>query len=266
MMPVFDCARVLPAAIDSIIAQSFRDWELIIVDDGSTDGSLEIAREAARRDERIRVFSIPHAGRGVARNECLRHVRGRYVAACDSDDISLPERFATQVDLLETHPRVDVVCCHESLAFSTDPDDTFRIAWPRTEEAIRRTFDRHRMGVQHASVMMRAALFERYGGYDEQLHRAQDLGFFLRIYRDVSFMTTRALILYRTGNLVVSRRHLTENNLYRYYAVRRARGEQASFDRFYRRPVPRLYRHLVVPATYLWYLLKRRVLRIGVRA
>lgn len=86
ILPVFNAARTLERTLGSLHSQLLRDFELILVDDGSTDGSSQIAESLAAADGRIRVFRKANGGVASARNEALRHVRGRYVTFCDADD------------------------------------------------------------------------------------------------------------------------------------------------------------------------------------
>src|SRR5213078_796455 len=86
IMPAFDAERYLPAAIDSVLRQTNADLELLIVDDGSSDETAQIARWYAARDPRVRVLQQPNAGPGPARNTGFRAAQGRYLAFLDSDD------------------------------------------------------------------------------------------------------------------------------------------------------------------------------------
>lgn len=86
IVPVYNTESFLPKAIESVLMQSYTDWELILVDDGSTDGSLAICRSYAKRDARIKVLSQDNQGVSVARNRGLDHARGTYVTFMDSDD------------------------------------------------------------------------------------------------------------------------------------------------------------------------------------
>lgn len=108
-----NAARYLDEAITSVLAQDYGDWELLLVDDGSTDSSTEIACGYAERcPDRIRYLQHPgHANRGMSasRNLGLSHARGEYVALLDGDDIWLPSKLTTQVGLLADHPRVAMV-------------------------------------------------------------------------------------------------------------------------------------------------------------
>src|SRR5262249_11974036 len=86
VMPVYNTEAYLTDSIDSIVGQTFPDWELICVDDGSSDGSLEILRCYERADSRVRVITRSHSGNYRARNAGMALARGRYIAAMDSDD------------------------------------------------------------------------------------------------------------------------------------------------------------------------------------
>ena len=99
VMPVYDAAQSLSASIDGVRGQSFDDWELLCVDDGSSDGSGEIVAQAAAADERIRLIRLEgRNGAAVARNTAIESSRGRYVAFCDADDIWLPHKLDAQLE------------------------------------------------------------------------------------------------------------------------------------------------------------------------
>lgn len=108
IMPVFNGSAYLAQAIDSVLAQTLQDWELIVIDDGSSDTSLSIAQ--AYSDPRIRVLKNPHnLGLPLSRNRGVDEARGRYVAFLDSDDIALPLRLQQQIDFLEANPSIAAV-------------------------------------------------------------------------------------------------------------------------------------------------------------
>lgn len=101
VVPVYDVADYLPACLDSILAQSHDQLDVVVVDDGSPDASGEIAERYAARDPRVRVVHIDNRGLGAARNEGLRHVRGDYLGFADSDDVVPPAAYASLVGTLE---------------------------------------------------------------------------------------------------------------------------------------------------------------------
>jgi glycosyltransferase involved in cell wall biosynthesis len=184
IMPAFDAATTIEAAVASVQAQTEARWELIVVDDGSTDETLAILRRLARDDPRISVWSVAHRGRGGARNVALLHARGRYVALCDADDLSRPGRFERQCTVLDARP--DLFAVGAALAPFVDDTELGVLGtrrWPSDSASVARRFSQLRMAVPNCAVMMRAADLARVGPYDEELPRAQDLDLFLRAHR-----------------------------------------------------------------------------------
>jgi glycosyltransferase involved in cell wall biosynthesis len=108
-MTVYNTARYLCAAVESILGQTFGDFEFIIIDDGSTDGSTDILRECESKDARIRLVSRPNTGIVRAANDGIALARGEYLARMDSDDVSVPHRFERQVAYLDAHPECVLV-------------------------------------------------------------------------------------------------------------------------------------------------------------
>lgn len=181
-MPVYNCERYVAAAIESILSQTYVDFELLILEDGSSDATAEISREFAARDPRIRLL----AGGGnkgiVARlNEGVEAAQASIIARMDGDDISLPHRFETQMRVLEAEP--DLVLLGSRVVI-IDPEGApiCEMGDALTHEEI----DGGLMGrqgqlVYHPSVMMRKADVEAVGGYREQFNYVEDLDLFLRL-------------------------------------------------------------------------------------
>ncbi len=127
LLPVFDAAATLEQALESLWLQTFDDFEVVAVDDGSSDGSGELLRAEAGRDERLHPVHAPHAGLVPALNGGLRACRGQYVARMDADDLAHPERLARQVELLDGDASLSVA---SSLVESFPPGEVgegFRI-------------------------------------------------------------------------------------------------------------------------------------------
>jgi len=107
-MPVFNCERTLATAIRSILNQTFEDFTLLLLDDGSTDRSLEIAQSFV--DSRVRIFADGmHRGIASRLNQAISLSRGKYFARMDSDDVSYPDRLALQMEFLSQHPEIDLL-------------------------------------------------------------------------------------------------------------------------------------------------------------
>ncbi len=120
VIPAYNAERFLGRAMRSALAQTYAHLELIVVDDGSTDGTAEVIRSF--RDRRVQHLSQPNRGQGAARNLGIRASAGRYVTFLDADDVYLPEKVQRQVDFLETHRDCQVVFCHALHFYSRRPD------------------------------------------------------------------------------------------------------------------------------------------------
>lgn len=113
LLPVYNAERFVAQSIQSILQQSFTDFELIILNDGSTDGSLKVIEQF--NDERIRIVSHENMGLGATLNKGMEISKGKYIARQDADDISLPKRFEKQLDFLRKNPDVAVVGAHAQI-------------------------------------------------------------------------------------------------------------------------------------------------------
>ncbi|WP_355662382.1 glycosyltransferase family 2 protein [Halomonas salifodinae] len=100
--PIYNSERFLDKAIESVFEQSFSDWEMVAVDDCSSDGSAELVRRYAERDSRVRLIQLDkNSGAAVARNVAIEEAKGRYIAFLDSDDLWLPEKLEKHIDFIE---------------------------------------------------------------------------------------------------------------------------------------------------------------------
>jgi glycosyltransferase involved in cell wall biosynthesis len=177
-MPVYNCDRTLAAAVQSILNQTFENWELLILDDGSTDRTLQVAQSF--RDERIRVVADgEHKGLVARLNRAIQMSSGKYIARMDADDVAYPERLERQVDYLERHPEVDLVGC-SMLVFGKDGTTLGCRPSPETHEELCR---RPSAGfhIWHPTWMGRMEWF-RARQYDPKAIRAEDQVLLLRSY------------------------------------------------------------------------------------
>ena len=168
-MPVRDAQATLPAAMDSLLAQTETDWELLAVDDGSTDASLEILRDRAGADPRVRPLSAPRRGLVPALNAGLAAARGGLIARMDADDVCRPERLARQRHHLRVRDDLGLVACR--VVFGGDRAAAAGYArhvdWTNdllSHEAI--ALARFvESPLAHPSVMFRRTVAERFGAY-----------------------------------------------------------------------------------------------------
>jgi glycosyltransferase involved in cell wall biosynthesis len=177
-LPVHNCERYVAEAIESILAQTFTDFEFLIVDDGSTDGSLAILQRYAARDQRIQLVSRPNTGYLVALNEMLARARGEYVARMDADDIALPERFDHQIRYLEDHPECVMVGSRVTLI---DPDGAPIMVMGEAlthEEIDNALMMAQGQLVYHPVVMFRRQVVLDLGGYRPEYYTTEDLDLF----------------------------------------------------------------------------------------
>jgi glycosyltransferase involved in cell wall biosynthesis len=181
LMPVYNAERYVAQAVESILDQTFRDFEFLIVDDGSTDGSLEILKRFAAQDDRIRLISRPNTGYVVALNQMLALARGEFIARMDADDISAPNRFQIQLDYLNSHNEILVL---GSAMRWIDPDgDLLRDHTPPSDhESIDQAhLKRLEAVICHPTTMIRRIAFEKVGYYNPDFFGAEDLDLWLRI-------------------------------------------------------------------------------------
>ena len=181
LMGVYNGERLLDTAIASIVGQTYTNWELIVVDDASTDSSLAVATSWRQRDARVRV--LEHAvnrGLAVSLNEAFAAARGELIARMDADDVSLPRRLEKQVDFLDGHPAVAVL---GTGAEFVDAGGNALGSGHLFEEHDDIAANIYRTTpLMHPSVMMRRSFLESLGGYDVRLRRAQDADLWLRGY------------------------------------------------------------------------------------
>lgn len=167
LMPVWNAAETLRAAVRSIQAQSFREWELLAVNDGSTDGSLEILDQAAQKDRRIKVLTGAHAGHVEALRSAARMAGAPLLARMDADDVMHPRRLLLQVTRLDSPPRVDIVASRVRPVGRTGEGMQRYVEWQNgllTHEAITSNLFVE-SPIAHPTVLMRRDIFERAGGY-----------------------------------------------------------------------------------------------------
>jgi glycosyltransferase involved in cell wall biosynthesis len=180
VLPVYNVAPYIQNTIESILRQTFQDFELLVLDDCSTDSTVELVRAFA--DLRLKLIVNPrNLGRAGTDNAALEYVRGEYIAKMDGDDICHPERLAQQVAFLDSHHDVNVVGTWV-VNFGAS---TYLNCYPITLEAARvRTL--FTMPVGNPSVMLRTALFrEREFRYDDNLRQTEDYDFFCRYIREL---------------------------------------------------------------------------------
>lgn len=192
-IPFYNSEKFLSKAIQSVLKQTYTNWTLILLDDGSTDNSLNIAKEFAEKDSRIKVLSDGQNKHLAYRlNEIAKLCQTKYLARMDADDIMHPERLEKQLKILEQNPEIDVL---GSNAYSIDDNDNI--------QGIRMKIDNNEFKLLdcksfiHPSIIAKTTWF-RANPYDEKMVKAQDYELWQRtLSKSVFKVYTQPLLFYR---------------------------------------------------------------------
>lgn len=204
IIPSFNGEKFLSETIESVLAQSFRDWECIIINNGSSDNTDGIAKKYSLTDPRISYFSQKNNGPGGARNAGLARAKGEFIQLLDHDDLLKPEKFAVQLEVFNKHPEADLIysdfrffnnrdtanlySMKERYVISENPVDDFVFNW--VKDFI----------LPPHPILFRKSCFEKWGMYDEKLGVADDWDLYVRfaIHKPKIIFCDEVLALYRS--------------------------------------------------------------------
>lgn len=176
LMTVYNGMPLLPRAIESLLSQQYNDLELIVVNDASTDTTLEFLNTVA--DKRLKIINNGKLGRGKALNKGLEHCIGLYIAINDADDFSLPERLSKQVAFLEAHPEYGLVGTNFIKLF---PDGKKEYSnKPLDNDTLRLELSKHSC-IQHSAVLFRKSVLDQIGGYNTNIKYLFDRDIYIRV-------------------------------------------------------------------------------------
>lgn len=213
-MPVYNCNGYLSYAIESILAQSFTDFEFIIIDDGSTDSSKKTISKYAKLDKRIRAFSNQtNQGVSYTANRAIGKCRGQFIARMDADDISFPERLARQLNFLKKHPDT-VACGTQCLVIDEKNMITGEKTFPTKSKDLRKMAF-FALPMQQPSVMVnRALLPKNFTWYFDKRSAGEDVGFIFRLlkYGEIGNLSEKLLCYRDTPNSLTKRRLRATSN------------------------------------------------------
>jgi GT2 family glycosyltransferase len=210
-MSVYNCERFLAPAIESILSQSFTDFEFLILNDGSRDRSAEIINGYAAQDQRIRPIHRENKGLIVSLNQLLAEARAPLIARMDGDDISKPERFAQQIAFMTAHPDHGVLgTWTEDMDEDGEPYHMTGSDHPVTNEEFQSVVG-ERSPLCHPSVMMRRDLALEVGGYHAAFRHCEDYDLWLRLASRTKICSIpERLLRYRHSDGQVSTKHIVE--------------------------------------------------------
>lgn len=214
-MSVYNGEQFLELALDSILAQTFRDFELLALDDGSRDATPQILLAYAARDSRVRPIIRENRGLVASLNQLLEEARAPIIARMDADDICLPARFERQLAFLAANPDYGVVGCH------TDDIDEDGNPWPVTppqhptsHEAFIAAIEADTPLLCHPATMYRREVVLAVGGYHPAFRHCEDLDLWLRLSNRTRICSLpEPLLRYRRSAGQVSSRHATEQQI-----------------------------------------------------
>lgn len=183
-IPAYNYANYLPEAIDSILAQTLKDWELVVVDDGSTDNTKEVVyRYIKKYGDKIRYVYQENRGLAGARNTGILNTLGEYIAFLDADDIWMPTKLERESHFLDTHHEVGAVYSDWEFFGSKKEGHTIgSVEYPFTRGWVLKKFF-IKCPVSYSSIMIRRICFDKVGLFDETLKQCEDVDISLRIAR-----------------------------------------------------------------------------------
>ncbi len=182
LMGIYNCAATLPEALDSLLAQTYQGFKVILCDDGSRDDTLKVARGYVARypGKFILIRNERNMGLNYSLNHCLEYADTEYAARMDGDDISLPERFSREIEFLDTHPEYAIV---STPMIYFDENGDFRTGGRGNREPTKNDFIQG-TPFCHAPCMVRTAAYKAVDGYtvDPKLLRVEDYHLWFKMY------------------------------------------------------------------------------------
>jgi glycosyltransferase involved in cell wall biosynthesis len=233
MICTYNGERYLAAALDSVLAQTYPNMEVVVIDDGSRDDTVSIIEQYADRDSRIRLFARENAGLAASRNYAFVQARGEWIAIIDQDDLSYPERLARQVVVAAAYPSAGLVFCDTQYINGAGQNIGNHFAsFSLPDSFIRKGLASNLLINQgcyasSAACLIRRTTVDRLGPLDESLRYACDYEYFIRAGFEVDFA-------YTPEGLVAWRRHAgqeTRTNFNRFKELRSVLSSYFSDDR-----------------------------------
>jgi glycosyltransferase involved in cell wall biosynthesis len=204
LMSAFNAEKFIKKSIKSIISQTYKNFEFLIINDGSSDKTLEIIKEFKKQDERIILFDREKRGLVVSLNEGMSLCKGQYIARMDADDIAIPERLNVQLNYLINNPSIDLVA--SNIIFFSD-DKVTGVSDFELYKKKKLKFYSNTIGLPHPTWMVRSSFYKKFN-YDSKAVSVEDQDLLIRSHQNCKFsLLKQPLLFYRIHK---------ENNSYKY--------------------------------------------------
>lgn len=238
VMPTYNASKFVGEAVESILNQTYKEFELIIVDDGSTDNTVEIVNRYAQQDNRIRFFKAEHGGASRARNIAIEAVKYPWIAIMDADDIALPQRLEKQINAARANPKV--VAWGAAVHHMNSEGKILSVSTlgPKTEEDFyKMRQEGHVVNLNHPTALLNKEIVLKVGGYNPDF-LAEDLELLDRMAQYGPILATpEPLVLYRVHSQSISmQRFFLQRQCMRYvrarHLARLAGKSEPTFEEF----------------------------------
>ena len=225
ILPVYNAQEYIAQAIESILSQSYEQFELILIDDGSTDSSLKIMQSYV--DARIEIISRENRGLVESLNEGIQKARGKYIARMDADDISMPQRLEKQVVFMENSPEIGICGTAVMIFGETIQEKVWRLPLEDNRIKAELLFS---SALAHPTVMMRKSLLEEYQlSYDTGFRHAEDFELWTRFAEHTTLANLpEPLLKYRVLENSISR--LADKEVEQRYAIMQKISERYMYQ------------------------------------
>ena len=189
VVAAYNYGHFIGQALDSLAAQTYENWECIVIDDGSTDNTSEVIRAYAQKDARVRYLHQVNSRQAAARNNGVRNSTGKYLQFLDADDLIEPRKLEQQVEFMERNPDVDIVYSDTRFFHTDNPSELLYSMWGENTpwqpgvsgcgvEVLLSLVQKNTIPIN--SALTRRSIFERVGPFDDELPPVEDWDFWLR--------------------------------------------------------------------------------------
>lgn len=255
IIPTYNRAAFIGEAIDSVLRQTFGDFELIVINDGSTDETEEIVGRF--EDNRLTFIQQENAGRSAARNRAIAMARGKYIAFLDSDDTYLRDKLERQVNFMEAHPEIGMIYTSAKCIDAEGRILTNHVYVASVSGQIYRQVAFFRpVTITLPTVMLRREVLDNVGGFDEKMERFEDTDLWRRIskrYQVGALNYPTCLLRTHDDNTLRTQNPLKITNAIEYYVAKIFREDADMGSDFLEEGASRLYEYyglafMTVPA------------------